>query len=137
MTFAIVLGSSLIVALAGVTVLSLLRRRSVTVHIAVLLAVTVLAVLTGILVAAWAMFISTHDLQVLLLLLFTAAAVSLAVGLWAGRRLARASVWAAQARGYVHGWPPSADARPTTSKPCASPTRQARASPPLPCRDST
>jgi len=98
LTFAVALGGSLVVALAGALVLRLLRQRSVTVHIGVLLAVTVLAVLAGILDAAWAMFISAHDLQVLLLVVFVAAAVSLAVALWAGRRLARASMWATEAR---------------------------------------
>ena len=97
LTLAVALGGSLVVALAGALVLRLLRQRSVTVHIGVLLAVTVLAVLAGILDAAWAMFISTHDLQVLLLVVFVAAVVSLAVALMAGRRLARASIWAAEA----------------------------------------
>src|SRR6185312_4987183 len=75
-----------------------LRRRSVTAHIVVLLLVTVLSVLAGIVAASMRMFISDHDLHVLLVVLGTAATVSLAVGLWSGRRLARASMWAAEAR---------------------------------------
>jgi signal transduction histidine kinase len=99
LTFVIALAGSLVVATAGALVLrGPLRGRSVTVHIAVLLLVTVTAVLTGILGAAWAMFISEHDLHVLLIVVATAAAVGLAVALWAGRRLAAASVWAEEAR---------------------------------------
>jgi len=97
-TLAVALAGSLPVALVGAVVLGFLRHRSVTAHVAVLLAVTVLAVLAGILNVAWAMFIDPHDLQVLLLVVVVAAAVSLAVGLWAGRRMARISMWAAEAR---------------------------------------
>jgi signal transduction histidine kinase len=99
LTFAMALAGSLLVALAGAVALrGPLRGRSVTVHIAVLLLVTVAAVLAGVLGAARKMFISEHDLRVLLIVVFVAAAVSLAVALWAGRRLAGASVWAAEAR---------------------------------------
>jgi signal transduction histidine kinase len=99
LTLAVALAGSLIVALVGVAVLRWpLRGRSVTAHIVVVLLATVLAVVGGILSAAWGMFISDHDLQVLLLIVGAAGAVSLGGGLWAGRRLARASVWAAEAR---------------------------------------
>jgi signal transduction histidine kinase len=54
--------------------------------VCVLLAVTVLAVLVGVLGAAWEMFLSGHDLKVLLIVLGVAGAVSLGVALWAGRR---------------------------------------------------
>ncbi|MFG2038450.1 sensor histidine kinase [Dactylosporangium sp. NPDC048998] len=97
-TFLMALGGSLAVAVAGLGVLRALRGRSVTAHIGVILLVTVLSVLTGILGAAMQMFISDHDLHVLLIVVGTAATVSLAVGLWSGRRLARASMWAAEAR---------------------------------------
>ncbi|WP_432979479.1 sensor histidine kinase [Dactylosporangium sp. CA-233914] len=97
-TFLMALSGSLLVALAGLGALRVLRGRSVTAHIAVILLVTVLSVLAGILSAAMRMFISDHDLHVLLIVVGTAATVSLAVGLWAGRRLARASMWAAEAR---------------------------------------
>jgi signal transduction histidine kinase len=99
LTFAIALVGSLVVAVAGALVLrGPLRGRSVIVHIAVLLLVTVLAVLAGILGSAFEMFISQHDLQVLVVVVLVAAAVSLLVGLWAGRRLAAASMWADEAR---------------------------------------
>jgi signal transduction histidine kinase len=98
-TFAIAFGASLVVAAIGLLILrGPLRGRSVTAHIAVLLLVTVLAVLAGILMAAYGMFISNHDLNVLLVVITAAGLVSLAAGLWAGTRLANASMWAAEAR---------------------------------------
>jgi signal transduction histidine kinase len=99
LTFLMALGGSLAVALVGLIVLrGPLRGRSVTTHIAVLLLVTVFSVLAGILGASMEMFISDHDLHVLLIVVGTAATVSLVAGLWSGQRLARASMWAAEAR---------------------------------------
>jgi signal transduction histidine kinase len=99
LTLAMALAGSLVIALIGAAVLRWpLRGRSVTAHIVVVLLATVLAVLGGILSAAWGMFISDHDLDVLLPVVAAAGAVSLGGGLWAGRRLARASMWAAEAR---------------------------------------
>jgi signal transduction histidine kinase len=92
------LAGSGLVGLAGLLVLRSLRGQSVTTHIVVLLAMAVLATVAGVIVVAEAMFISEHDLGVLLVVLVAAGAVSLAVALWSGRRLARASVWAAEAR---------------------------------------
>ncbi|WP_433067009.1 sensor histidine kinase [Dactylosporangium sp. CS-033363] len=97
-TFALALTVSLFVAVIGLVVLRALRGRSVTAHIVVILFITVLSVLAGIVSSALAMFISDHDLDVLLIVVGTAATVSLAVGLWAARRLARASMWAVEAR---------------------------------------
>jgi signal transduction histidine kinase len=98
-TLSIALGTSLVVAGLGLLLLgSLLRGRSVTLHIVVLLVMTVLAVLAGIVSAAMGMFISNHDLHVLVVVVTTAGVVSLAAGLWAGRRLARASMWLAEVR---------------------------------------
>jgi signal transduction histidine kinase len=97
-TFLMALSGALAVAVAGLGALRALRGRSVTAHIVVILLVTVLSVLAGILGAAMRMFISSHDLHVLLIVVGTAASVSLAVGLYSGRRLARASMWAAEAR---------------------------------------
>jgi len=99
LTFLMALAGSLAVALLGLVVLrGPLRGRSVIAHIVVLLLVTVLSVLAGVVGASMQMFISDHDLHVLLIVVGTAATVSLAAGLWAGRRLARASMWAAEAR---------------------------------------
>ncbi|MFI5916091.1 sensor histidine kinase [Dactylosporangium sp. NPDC051541] len=97
-TFLMALAGSLAVALGGLAALRALRRRSVTAHIVVILLITVLSVLAGVIGAAMRMFISDHDLHVLLIVVGTAATVSLIVGLLAGRRLARASMWAAEAR---------------------------------------
>jgi signal transduction histidine kinase len=92
------LGAGGAVGLAGAGVLRLLRGRSITVHVCVLLAVTVAAVVAGVVAVAQAMFLSPHDLQVVLITVGAAAAVSLAVGVLFGRRLAVAAVWARQAR---------------------------------------
>jgi signal transduction histidine kinase len=92
------LAGSGVIGVAGVLALGMLRGRSVTAHVAVLLATTVLAVVAGVVVVAKAMFISEHDLEVLLVVLVAAGVVSLAVALWSGGRLARASVWASEAR---------------------------------------
>jgi signal transduction histidine kinase len=98
-TLSVALAGSLVVVLVAVAVLRWpLRGRSVTAHIVVVLLGTVLSVVGGILSAAWGMFISEHDLNVLLLVVAVAGAVSLGGGLLAGRWLARASVWAAGAR---------------------------------------
>lgn len=94
----IALGCSLAVAVPGAFLLRGIRGRSVTVHVCVLLAVTVGSVLAGIVGAALAMFINAHDLTVLLVVVVVAGVVSLAVALWLGRRLAAESVWLAEAR---------------------------------------
>jgi signal transduction histidine kinase len=94
----IALGCSLAVAVPGAVLLRLRRGWSVTVHVCVLIAVTVLAMAAGVVGTALAMFISPHDLSVLLTVVAVAGAVSLAVALWQGRRLAAASMWSAEAR---------------------------------------
>lgn len=98
LTFLIALGGSLAVALPGALLLRRLRRRSLAICFSVLLAVAVLAVLAGVLGAARAMFISYHDLEVLVVVVVVAGAVSLAVGLWLARRLAADAMWARQVR---------------------------------------
>ncbi|HEX8632479.1 MAG TPA: histidine kinase dimerization/phospho-acceptor domain-containing protein, partial [Catenuloplanes sp.] len=87
-----------VVGLLGALLLRLLRGRSITVHICVLLGVTVTAVVAGVVMVAQAMFLSPHDLQVVLTTVAAAAVVSLGVGWLFGRRLALAAVWADQAR---------------------------------------
>jgi signal transduction histidine kinase len=98
LTFLIALGGSLAVAVPGALLLRRLRRRSLTICICVLLAIAVLAVLAGVLGSARAMFINYHDLQVLVVVVAVAGAVSLAVGLWLARRLAADAMWASQVR---------------------------------------
>lgn len=95
---AFALAGALAVGVPGAVGLRLLGRRSVTVHIFVLLGVTVAAVLAGVVAVAQAMFLSTHDLQVLLIVLAVSAAVSLGIGSWSGRRMARDAMWADQLR---------------------------------------
>jgi signal transduction histidine kinase len=96
--FGIALGAALVVGLGGALLLRLLPRSSITVHLCVLLTVTVLAVVGGVVAVAEAMFLSAHDLEVVLITVAAAAAVSLGVGWYFGRRLAAAAVWADQAR---------------------------------------
>ncbi|ROP30499.1 sensor histidine kinase [Couchioplanes caeruleus] len=92
------LGAGTLVGLIGELSLRLLRRRSIILHICVMLTVTVASVVAGIAAVAQAMFLSAHDLQVVLITVLASAAVSLAVGTTFGRRLAAASVWSVQAR---------------------------------------
>jgi signal transduction histidine kinase len=94
--FLIALAGSLAVAAPGALLLLRFRGRSVTLYVYVLLAVTVLAVLAGALGAAYAMFLSRHDLNVLLIVLAVAGAVSLATALWSGRRVTAEAMWAAE-----------------------------------------
>jgi signal transduction histidine kinase len=86
-----------LVGLAGAGVLRLLRGRSITVHVATLVVITVAVVVAGVIAVAQAMFLSHHDLQVVLVTVAVAAVVSLAVGITFGRRMAAAAMWAAQA----------------------------------------
>lgn len=94
--YALVAGA--VVGAAGAAALRVLRGRSILAHIVVLLAVTVLAVVAGVTAVAQAMFLSGHDLRVVLLTVCAAALVSLAVGVVFGRRLAASAIWAQQAR---------------------------------------
>jgi signal transduction histidine kinase len=96
--FLVSLVGALIVALPGWFVLRMVRNRSIIVHIIGLLSITVLAVFVGIVGVAKGMFISEHDLQVLLVVLAPAGAVSLGVGVWLGRRLAADAMWADEVR---------------------------------------
>ncbi|WP_328473642.1 HAMP domain-containing histidine kinase [Actinoplanes sp. NBC_00393] len=86
------------VGLLGAAALRLLRGRSITVHVCALLAITVAAVVAGVVTVCKAMFLSNHDLQVVLVTVGASAVVSLALGTVFGRRLAAAAMWAAQAR---------------------------------------
>lgn len=87
-----------VVGLAGAGMLRLLRGRSILVHVLVLLTVTVLAVVVGVATVAQAMFLSPHDLWVVLVTVSASAVISLAVGAVFGSRLAASAVWAQAAR---------------------------------------
>lgn len=89
---------ALIVVAPGALLLHRLQRRSITLNVLVLLVVTVLAVIAGILAVAAEMLISTHDLNVILIVVPIAGVVSLVMAYWLGRRLARAAMWAEDAR---------------------------------------
>lgn len=94
----VALGGALLVYLPGVLVMRRLHRHSVTVNILVLHVVTVLAVLAAILAVAAEMFLSPHDLDVILLVVPVAACAGLAMAWWSGRRLARRTLWERDAR---------------------------------------
>lgn len=95
---ALALVAALAVGVPGALLLRSLHRRSITLNVCVLLAVTVLAVVAGVVAVAQAMFLSQHDLQVLLIVFGMSGAVGLGLGVWLGRRLAREAVWAEDAR---------------------------------------
>ncbi|MBW8740246.1 MAG: HAMP domain-containing histidine kinase [Streptomyces turgidiscabies] len=71
--------------LLGAGALWLIRRRSLTMSLAVVAAVTVTAMLAGTLAVAQAMFLSVHDLSVVTTVVAMAAVVSLATALLLGR----------------------------------------------------
>jgi signal transduction histidine kinase len=96
--FGVALGGALIVAAPAAVLHRLLRGRSIVFHISLLPVVTVLAVVAGVVGVAQAMFLSGHDLRVLLVVVAMAGAVSLAMGLWLGRRLAADAMWADEVR---------------------------------------
>lgn len=94
---AVAFACSGVVGAFGLLVLRSLHGRSVTAHVSVLLATAVAAVAAGVLAAAQSMFLSEHDLQVLLPIVAVAGLVSLGVALWYGRRVTAESMWAAEA----------------------------------------
>jgi signal transduction histidine kinase len=96
--FAAALGAALVVGLLGALLLRLLFRRSIIVHVCVLLVVTVTAIVASVVGVAQAMFLSGHDLNVVLITISAAGVVSLCVGWLFARRLATAAVWASEAR---------------------------------------
>ena len=84
--YALVAGG--VIGAVGAGVLWLLRGRSILVHVLVLLVITVLAVVAGVVTVAQAMFLSGHDLYVVLVTVSASAVISLAVGAAFGGRLA-------------------------------------------------
>jgi signal transduction histidine kinase len=94
--YALVAGG--VVGAAGAVALRLLRGRSILVHVLVLLVVTVLAVVAGVATVARAMFLSGHDLSVVLVTVTASAVISLGVGAVFAGRLAASAVWTQAAR---------------------------------------
>ncbi len=102
------LATTAVVGAAGGLALYAVRRRSVRWLVAGLAVVTVLSVLAAVTVVARAMFLSTHDLDVVLVVVVASGLGGLAIALLLGRTVSRAGadlVAAAQtmgAGGYVH-----------------------------------
>ncbi len=84
-------GSSLAVALLGLLLLRLLRRRSMVLSLTVVALVSVGAVLAGAVGTAAAMFLSDHDLQVLLVVVAVAGSVGVATAVVLGRAVVAGS----------------------------------------------
>ncbi|MEU0598449.1 HAMP domain-containing sensor histidine kinase [Streptomyces sp. NPDC006393] len=103
--------------LAGAGVLRLIRRRSLTVSLAVVAAVAVGAMLAGTLVVAQAMFLSEHDLSVVTTVAAMAAVVSLVTALLLGRWVvARSRELALAARSFGEGGDFAAPGTPATAE---------------------
>lgn len=89
---------TLVVGGLGWAMQGLLRRRSITTNVSAVVLTAVLAVTAGVVASASMMFLSSHDLQVLLVIFAVAGLVSLGNALWLGRRLGAESMWASEAR---------------------------------------
>ncbi|MFE7778831.1 sensor histidine kinase [Streptomyces sp. NPDC057445] len=88
----------------GAVVLRAVRHRSTAVSLAVVAAVSVMAMLAGTLTVAWAMFLSRHDLTVVTTVVAMAAVVSFAVALVLGRWVvARSAALTMAARSFGDG----------------------------------
>ncbi len=81
------------VGLVGALVLRTLGQRSMIASVSTVVLAGVLAVVAGVVGTAWAMFLSAHDLGVVLVVAAVAGAMALLFALSLGRRLARQSVW--------------------------------------------
>jgi signal transduction histidine kinase len=87
----IALGCSSAAALTGVPLLRLLRARSMGATALALCVVPVLAVAIGVTVTARAMFLSHHDLRVVLIVVAVSAVIALAAATWLGRPIVAAT----------------------------------------------
>jgi signal transduction histidine kinase len=88
---------SLPVGVAGMLALWLLRRRSITANVSAVVLVAVLCLVAGVVGTARTMFLSAHDLGVVITVVVVAGAVGLVTALALGHRLARQSVWEREA----------------------------------------
>ncbi|EGG47430.1 MULTISPECIES: sensor histidine kinase [Streptomyces] len=103
--------------LLGLGALWLLRRRSLTLSVAVVAAVAVGAMLAGTLAVAQAMFLSAHDLSVVTTVVAMAAVVSLGTALLLGRWVvARSRELALAARSFGDGGDFAAPTSPGTAE---------------------
>ncbi|MEU5700699.1 sensor histidine kinase [Streptomyces aurantiacus] len=103
--------------LAGAGVLRLTRHRSLTVSLAVVVAVAVTAMFAGTLAVAQAMFLSAHDLSVVTTVVAMAAVVSMITALLLGRWVvARSHELAVAARSFGDGGDFTAPDAPATAE---------------------
>ncbi|MGX1546290.1 sensor histidine kinase [Streptomyces adustus] len=108
---------AVVAGVAGAAVLWLIRRRSLTASLAVVVAVAVTAMLAGTLAVAWAMFLSAHDLSVVTTVVAMAAVVSLATALLLGRWVvARSRALMLAARSFGDGGDFAAPDGPATAE---------------------
>jgi len=99
-------GGALAAGAVGALSLHALRRRSIAAQSVVVAFAALGAVSAGALLAARGMFISTHDLAALVVVLFAAATVGLAIAFLLGRRVGEASRnLSVAARGVAEGEP--------------------------------
>ena len=84
-------GAASAVTAAGMVAGSVLRARPLTTQIAIIVGTATAAILAGALVAANAMFVSPHDLRVLLVVLAVGATTAFGAGVVLADRLGRAS----------------------------------------------
>jgi signal transduction histidine kinase len=94
---AITAGCATPVVAGGALLLRVLDRRSITASVSVVVLVGVLALTAGLVGTSYAMFLSAHDLGVVLLVAGVAGVIALLAALPLGRRLARRSVWQREA----------------------------------------
>ncbi|MFG3494231.1 sensor histidine kinase [Streptomyces sp. NPDC047928] len=101
----------------GALVLRLSRRRSVAVSLTVVAAVTVTAMLAGTLAVCQAMFLSSHDLSVVTMVVAMAAVVSLITAMLLGRQVVlRCRELAVAARDFGDGGTFTAPAGPAPAE---------------------
>jgi signal transduction histidine kinase len=109
--------SAAAVGLLGVLALRGLRRRSLSLSVAVVAVMVVAAMVAGTAMAAWAKLVSSQDLRVVIVMCGIAGAASLVAALLLGRQVAagsKALIAAARALGegdacFVPGDPPTAE----------------------------
>ena len=93
----IALACALPVGALGWLGLRLLGHRSIVASVSTVVVAAVLAVVAGVIGTSYAMFLSPHDLGVVLTVVAVAGTVALGWALWVGGRLARQSVWEREA----------------------------------------
>jgi signal transduction histidine kinase len=84
-------GAAVLAGLLGTAVLKLFERRSLATQVAIAAMIPVSAVAVAAVTAAGNMFISAHDLSVLVVVLCVAATIGAASALWLGRRVGSSS----------------------------------------------